>query len=278
MKTPEIIDWIEGLKLKIYPGNEIYRAIFVRGIYDPNLIVVVNSFLTDGSVFIDAGTGIGHFSLLASRVIGKNGRIYAVEPSSRDFERLCDNIELNKLPDVVHPRQFAFLDKNGTEQLSIACEERNLINTIGTEFSSKGVDKIKTEKVNVVRIDDFVENERINKVDFIKLDVEGSETRALRGARNTIEKYRPSLMVGVNETALKSCGSCLKELQQMLRDFKYRTYRLRDDSFFTLEPVSDITKEHVNVVFCLPEDIMPPVLPRPKQLSSVDVIRDFLSK
>jgi FkbM family methyltransferase len=275
MKEPFIIDWFYGLKLKIHPGNEVCRAIFVRGIYDPNSVVVANYMLTTGCVFVDVGANMGDFSLLASQAVGKSGRIYAIEPSSRDFDRLVENVRINSLQDVIVPRKLALLDRSGVVKLSIACEERSYINTVGGEFAFKGVEKINTEEVVAQTIDEFVENEDIDKIDVLKIDIEGGEFRALKGAKNTIGKHRPSIMLGLNREALKSCGATVKELQEVLDGFNYRIYRIVEEPSFALELVTDVSKIHEKVVFCFPADRDPPILPQPEELSIADKVMNF---
>ena len=275
MKEPTIIDWIYGLKLKIYPGNEIFRAIFVRGIYDPNLIVVVNTFLKNGSVFIDVGANMGYFSLLASKTVGKNGKVFALEPSSRDFGRLQDNVKINGLQNI-YPLRLAVSGKVGPIKLLVACEERSALNTTGSEFSFKGVEKVDVEEVDSTTIDRFVRKHYTNgRLDFLKLDIEGSEACALHGAINAIKKYRPAIMLGVNPVALKACGSTVEELQEILKSVEYKVYEIVETPVFALKEVENMSKTHVKVVICLHKNVAPPALPQPKKQSITGWILDF---
>ncbi|MDR3186890.1 MAG: FkbM family methyltransferase [Holosporaceae bacterium] len=278
MKEPETIDWMCGLKLKIFPGNEIFRALFVRGVYDPNLIVVVNALLRKGGVFIDVGANMGYFSLLASRVVGKEGKIFALEPSSRDFGRLQDNIKINNLQKVILPLRLAISGKVGPVKLSVACEERSALNTVANEFSFKGVEKIDVEEVDSTTIDRFVQKKRVSRVDVLKLDIEGSEVGALRGALSTIERYRPAIMLGINAEALKSCGSSVGELQKILKNLRYKIYKIVEDPTFALKEVEDVEKARSKVVFCLHESMVPPSLLQPKERSIMDQISCFFSR
>lgn len=278
MKKPIVMKWIDGLVLRIYPGNEVFRALYVRGIYDPNLNVVVNALLPRGGVFIDAGANMGYFSLLASRKIGDEGRIFAIEPSSRDFIRLVDNVNINNLNDVVANYRLAFTDRIGKANITIASEERSGLNTIGAEFGTKGVEKVCTEEVDTTTVDAFVESEKIKDLHVLKLDIEGSEGSALAGARNTIQKFRPAVMLGIKKSALEACGSGFEQLTRELGDLKYVAYKIvQDPDNFRLEKVDDLSKAEVNVVFCLHESIVPPQLPQPEKKSFMDYVRDFFT-
>lgn len=277
LKQPVMMNWINGLKLRIYPKNEIFRAIFVRGIYDPNLIVAVNSFLHKGSTFIDVGSNMGYFSLLASSVVGEDGTILAIEPSSRDYNRLVDNVNINQLHNI-SPYRLAISDKNGQAKISIACEERSALNTLGTSFGFKGVEKISVEDVETATIDDLVQKEKITSIDVLKVDVEGSELVALRGARNSIEKFRPVIMLGANEGALNACGVDIGELKTLLKDLRYKAYVLVESPRFEFVPCDNLENPNVKIVFCMHDSIVPPSLPQPQQRTLLDAIRDFFTK
>ncbi|MDR2766053.1 MAG: FkbM family methyltransferase [Holosporaceae bacterium] len=277
LKEATVITWMDGLKLKVYPRNEIYRSISVRGIYNPNFIVAIKTLLAqkEGGVFIDVGADMGHFSLLSASAVGSRGRIHAIEPSSRDFGRLKENVSINDLQSVIRIHRLAISDRSGPTKLSVACEERSALNTLGDEFSFKGVEKVTVEDVEAVTIDEFVEKEGVDRLDVLKLDVEGSETRALTGALKTLERFRPAIMLGVNAVALKSCGSSLEELLSLVRRLKYRIYMLAESPTFGLEEISDVAGAHVKVVFCLHEGATPPTLPQPENLSVGEILRDF---
>ncbi|GHU18579.1 hypothetical protein FACS189472_07110 [Alphaproteobacteria bacterium] len=284
-EKPVYMSWINGLVLKLYPKNEICRALFVRGVYNPNQLVVINSLLPKGGVMVDAGCNIGYSLLLASATVGKSGHIFALEPSKRDFDRLLENVKLNRADDVISVYRYAVLDKKGSANLMVAYEERSSLNTLGTEFSVKGVENLAPETVETTSIDDFVFEKKINKVDLLELDIKGSEYLALKGSVKTIERDHPAIVLGINESALKSCGTKMKvkdpetgkeeeivdshisDIKKLLKDLKYRAYKIVEFPAFALEEVRDIEKEHEKVVYCLHESLDPPALPQPEKKS-----------
>lgn len=278
MKTPVVMKWLDDLVVRIYPGNEIYRAIFVKGIYDPNSIVVVNSFLPTGGVFIDVGASFGHFALPAAKQVGPNGRIIAIEPSSRDYNRLIDNVKINNLWNVISSYRLAISNATGTAILNVATEERSALNTLGSEFSFKGVDRVAREEVDTISLDDFVVANQIKRVDVIKLDIEGSELKALQGARDVIAKSHPMIMLGVNSNALRASGTDHDEIQKILNELNYKAYKIVEEPVFALQEIPDLTKEPAKIVFCLPANVTPPALPQPAPCSVVSCIGDFFTR
>ncbi|MDR0581009.1 MAG: FkbM family methyltransferase [Holosporaceae bacterium] len=275
MKKPVVMKWMSNLLLRIHPNNEVFRALFVRGIYDPNLVVVINALLSKVGVFLDVGANMGYISLLASKVIGVGGHIYALEPCSRDFARLLDNINLNSLRGIISVYQLAISDKSGVEELLIAAEERSSLNTLGSEIPVKGVEAIGKEKVRVTTIDEFVKEKKIRKVDVVKLDIEGSELKALEGARKTIMQHRPAIVLGHNRSALKACNSDYSELQKILAEMGYCVYVIVEKPTFVLVRAPDLSKVDARIVICLDKNVAPSILPQPKERSIFDNISDF---
>ena len=298
LKEPIIMNWVDGLTIRIYPKNEIYRSIFVNGIYDPNMVVVAKTFLPQNGVMIEAGANMGYFSMLVSKCLNPEGKIYALEPSKRDFLRLIDNVSINRLSRAISCHNLAVFDKIGTEKLTVACEERSALNTMGSAFSFKGVDKVEVADVMTITLDEFAKNERIERLDVLKLDVEGSELRALLGGKNLIEKFRPAIILGINRNALaaseklpegtpkkekerlekEKVSRIYKDIQQTLKDMRYRTYKLVTSPKFELQPVEDLEQARTNIVYCLHESIVPPEFEQPKQIGVFGKIAQFFSE
>jgi FkbM family methyltransferase len=218
---------------------------------------------------------MGYISLLASKAVGAEGHVYALEPCSRDFVRLSDNINLNDLGEIISARKLATSDESGVEELLIAAEERSSLNTLGSEIPVKGVEAIGKEKVYITTIDEFVKKEKIQKIDVLKLDIEGSELKALEGARKTIAQHRPAIILGHNRSALKACNSDYLELQKILTKMDYRVYVIVEKPAFILTQAPDLSKVDARIVICLDKNVAPPILPQPKERSVFDIISDF---
>lgn len=277
LKKPVVMKWVDGLRLRIYPKNEVFRSIFVRGIYDPNLVVVIKALLPAKGVFFDVGSNMGYCSLLMDKVVGEDGKVFAIEPSERDFLRLVDNVNLNRL-DNVNVYRLAISDKIGKVTISIAPEERSALNTLGTEFSNRGIEKVQTEEVDSTTLDAFVEKEDLSRIDVIKMDIEGSELKALNGARNTIEEYRPALIVGVNKSSLKASDASIEEIEKTLRELRYKMYCLRETPFLAFKEIDDLSQVKGNWIICLHESFVPPSLPQPKKEGFAEKAKQFFTR
>jgi hypothetical protein len=91
------IKWLDGLRVRLQPASETSRAIFVTGRYEPNEFCVLDRILKPGMTFLDIGANVGLYTLFAAKRVMPNGRVLAIEPSSREYEILTRNIDANCL-------------------------------------------------------------------------------------------------------------------------------------------------------------------------------------
>jgi hypothetical protein len=80
--------WLDGLTVHIWPNDDLSRVLYVSGAYEPNTMIVMRSWLMRGATFVDVGANVGMFSIVAARLVGGDGRVYAFEPSERERQRL----------------------------------------------------------------------------------------------------------------------------------------------------------------------------------------------
>lgn len=156
----------------------------------------------DGSVIVDVGANIGTTAMLMSRIVPQS-RIIAIEPTPAGFACLKENVEANKLSNCTII-QAAAGDHLGTTLF----HQSNYI--AGSHIVTSEHPTIREEahaiKVDICTIDSIVERESLERVDFIKIDVEGFEPGVLRGAERTIEKFNPIVFVEFNAFTLCAFG------------------------------------------------------------------------
>ena len=88
------------MRLNLRLGNDVGWCVFVGGMYEANELAFLAAVLEPGMTFVDVGANEGLFTLVGASSVGDGGRVLAVEPSSREFERLGANIALNALDNV----------------------------------------------------------------------------------------------------------------------------------------------------------------------------------
>ncbi len=213
------MNWHHGTRVHVYLGNDLSRCLFVGGCIDPNEFAFLECVLEQGMVFVDVGANEGLYTLFAAK---RAATVLAIEPSSREFDRLRANLELNSFTNV-RARKLALSNHSGEGVLHVSGYEHEGQNTFG-EFSYLGVESSEVEKVPLVRLDDLLNEEGLQKVDIIKLDIEGAEFLALDGARNTLTTSRPLLLLEIFDSALRRQGSSAAEVVALLKSFDYEIY------------------------------------------------------
>ncbi len=221
LSAPLVVPWLDGLLLNIIPGNETCRSVFITGRYEPNEFSVLATALTPGMVFVDIGANMGLYSMYASRRVGNAGRVIAVEPSSREFKQLSANIQLNRLSNV-HTLRAAVCDKIGETELLVAIAAHAGHNTTGGFAYDTALDH--RERVPSVSLDSLVETEKLSRVDVIKMDIEGGELAAICGARETLMRFHPVLLVEVADRSLYHQGATSAQLLDLISTFGYRFF------------------------------------------------------
>jgi FkbM family methyltransferase len=189
---------------------------------------------------VDAGANEGLYTLFAARRVGPSGRVLAVEPSLRELGRLRANVRLNRLDNVrVVPQALA--DREDKARLLLAEAAHAGQNTLGA-FIYAGVAAADEVMVDRVRLDDLLAAQGHDRIDVIKLDIEGAEFAALRGAEETVARCRPALLFELSDDALQRQGASAAALLDFLRSYDYRLYTFDPATGLPLaaEPDSDL--------------------------------------
>ncbi len=221
MPAPVLISWLDGLRVYAYPGDEACRSLFVTGYYEPNEFCVLDKILRPGMTFVDVGANMGLYTLFPAGRVGPQGTVLAIEPSRREFERLQRNVEANALANV-RLVQTAASDRRGEADLLIAGGGRSGHNTLGgfgyeTPLQGK-------ERVQLQPLDEIVEREGLGRLDILKMDIEGAEHAALRGATETLRRFRPMILMELSDRSLQQQGSSGAEVWEFLSHSGYAMY------------------------------------------------------
>ena len=182
------------LKLARNAGVGFATGLYWNGFenYEPATSRTLRFFFERVQTFLDVGSNIGFYSLLAGHW-NQQLRIVAFEPVPQIFRQLEANIRANNLSDRATPFQVALSDKTGTETLylppSDGTHECEMTGTLVADGWQRRKQSSEIE-VRTSRFDDF-EREHPMKVDLIKIDVEDHEAAVLRGMQATLKRDRP---------------------------------------------------------------------------------------
>lgn len=186
-KTDKII-YDNDLIVLLYPEDGIARLVYYFNYHEPIEFRFLNHFLSNEMICVDVGTNIGMYTLFFSK---RAKQVFAFEPFSSALHKLERSISDNHLSNIVCV-QKAVSYQNQKLGL-VTCDDSS--RTYTTNESSD--DDLKN--VDAVSIDNYFAVERIDRLDYLKIDAEGAEASILQGARNTIRKIRPCIQVEIAE-------------------------------------------------------------------------------
>lgn len=224
---PSLIRWYEGIRFRVFLGNDLSRCLYVGGCYEPNEFAFLGDLLAPGMVFLDVGANDGLYSLFASKRVGPSGRVLAVEPSRRERRRLEANLRLNAATNIrVFPE--ALYNRGGEMTLNVAGYEHEGQNTLG-DFHYE-IERAGRETVPVRTLDERVRSEGLKRLDAVKIDAEGAEYAILEGAADTLRTLRPVLLLELLEGTLRRQGGSAARLVDLLNAAGYDLFRFHPRS------------------------------------------------
>lgn len=203
---------------------------FLANNVEPELFWI-KDFLERNAVFFDIGANVGAYLYqLENKLAPQN--VYAFEPNRELYRRL------RRIFPHHHVYPLAISDENKTAEFKIPVINGKVYNsrgTLQTDFVENGEKKFFTEKVKVIKLDDWAGLEGIRRIDFIKIDVEGNEIQTLYGAKNVIKKFRPVLMVEMEQRHHQ------KPLQEMIAEIENWNYTANflNRENFTLQKIDE---------------------------------------
>ena len=196
------------------------------GIYEPSETAFLLRFARPGLRVLDVGANIGYFSVLLGRAAGNAGKVIAFEPSAKTAAIFRSNLELNGLQSIVEVHQAA-----AGAQPSIATfyiDRDHASNNALYDHKLTGAGDRETQEVSVVRIDDVAAG--LIPLDIMKIDVEGAEVEALRGARETLRSSPDAVILcEIAPRWLLAAGHRPNDVIDEIVAFGFEAYELSAD-------------------------------------------------
>lgn len=216
----------DGLNWRLDLREGVDFSVFLLGKFEPDLIGAYKRLIRPGATVIDIGANIGSHTLPLAAQVGKGGRVIAVEPTLYAFERLVEHINLNPdISDHVTPIQMMLMG-SPQEKLATAIESSWPLETPeGAHSEHSGVAKATTGAV-VGTLNDLVAEKSLRRVDVLKLDVDGYDVEVLRGAKDVLAEFRPTIFFEHAPYVIREKGYRAEELEEILRDAGYKFHDL----------------------------------------------------
>jgi FkbM family methyltransferase len=217
------------------------------GEFEATEMSFVEKFLRAGMTVLDVGAHHGLYTLLLSKKVGRKGRVIAFEPSPRECRRLEKHLRFNRCSNV-HLERCAAGSEPGEADLFLVDGFQDWCNSLRPPALPNPTRAV---PVRVRRIDDVLAEQKVSKVDFIKLDVEGGELATLEGATRLLYgESRPAILAEVQDTRTRPWGYPARETIQFLIRMDYRWFAVAAKD--ALLPISCDQEEYDANLVALP--------------------------
>ena len=175
-------DWVEIEGEKMYLDKVDALSLSINGIHEKIITNLIKKEIHSGDVVLDIGAHIGYYTLQFANLVGSTGKVYAFEPEPKNFELLKKNVQINKHDNVVLIQKIVS-DKDGIVEFFIS-----KFDSIGNKLfkSNEAGSSIKIESTT---LDEYFKDLK-KKIDFIKMDIQGGEGKAILGMKNLLKENK----------------------------------------------------------------------------------------
>lgn len=208
-------------KINLYKDSVLSRLIWNK--FEKEETDYMCKVLKKGDVFIDVGSNIGLFSLIASKIVGEEGKVICFEPSPLTYSRLKENVKINNFNNL-DIRNLGLSDSRGELTFYVSKNGYDAWNS----FSPSKDNKLELSiNVPVSTLDFELNDIDKSKIKLVKIDVEGWEKFVLQGAKEFLTNFNPIVMVELTEQNTFNSGYSVHEIYDIMKNFGYTWYRLQ---------------------------------------------------
>lgn len=211
-------------------------AIYLYGAYELRTVQAYRKLIKPGDVVFDIGANIGAHTLRFAQAVSPTGTVHAFEPTDYAFQKLLRNFELNPiLGGRVRLNQMLLC-----ESMEVTPPEK-----IYSSWPLSGQDHVHEQhggrleeisKAQITTLDAYCEANKVDKIDFVKIDVDGNEYTVLKGWENTLRQMRPPILIELAPFAHDSGKSSFDDMIVYLKTIGYKFYDLNARNKLPTEP------------------------------------------
>ncbi len=172
--------------------------------HDQNMLPLLKEFIKNGDVVLDIGAFIGDHTIYYSKLVGDNGSVIAFEPNRDSFFCLEHNLKAYKNVELIN---------------SAIGKEYGFVRTVDV-LGNIGMNFLIPDNLGGIVIYSLNQME-IDRIDFIKIDVEGFELDVLIGGKETINKFKPTMLIEINDATLSRQGISRNDIFAWLQENNY---------------------------------------------------------
>lgn len=207
----------------LYEDSVLSRIIY-NG-FEEQEINFITTTLKPDDIFLDVGSNIGLFSLIASNIVGEKGKVICFEPSPVTYKRLLENIKLNNFTNI-DSRNIGLSDNTGLMTFYTSKNGHDAWDSFAPSADNKLENSI---DVNVSTLDNELDTIDKTRISLVKIDVEGWEKFVLKGGETFLKTNSPAVMVEFTEQNTFNAGYPIHEIFDIMQDWGYTWYRITSE-------------------------------------------------
>lgn len=207
---------------------------------------VVRKLLHKGDIFFDVGAHLGWYTLNASQVVGRKGKVYAFEPNPSVASWLGENCQLNNLKNVSIIKAPV---ADSVAAVDFWVGESDALGSLSKANAIRGSTR-EAKKIKIISttLDSFIKQRRIRKVKIIKIDVEGADLLVIKGGKNFLKRQAPYLIVEVFGLTWEKDRDRDKDIFSYLSRLGYKAYEFVPQGLRLIQKNS-LSPQVINIFF-----------------------------
>lgn len=230
-----------GFRMNLNLQDWIPQDIFIMGEFEPATSAVAKQLLRKGDIVVDVGANIGYFSLLFSRCVGAEGRVYSFEPVPKLASALHKNADLNEFKQITLSN-LALSDHDGHARFYVGPEDNSGLSSLRQPRGSSDTLDVKLARFD--RVFNLGED-----IALVKIDVEGAELAVLRGMNEYLRNNHPHILIEVTQRFLKEMGDSEQSLLEYMHNLGYNCYVIGDSQIELLQSRKQPLPDQWNALF-----------------------------
>lgn len=220
-----IIKMFNNVTIEVDRFSYMGGSIFWTGFHHISEALFLKSFLKPYMTFVDIGANQGEFSLIASSIL-KSGKVMAFEPVTFQRELLEKNKDLNSFISLeIYPFGLSNVESNLPIYTSTVTNLHHGIHEGLSTLYSSG-DRNELQEVIDLKVFDDLFFAKMDKLDFVKIDIEGAELFALQGMKKSLEKFKPLVLIEINEDTFNAAGYTTQDVVTFFDSLDYKFYKI----------------------------------------------------
>jgi FkbM family methyltransferase len=237
---------LEALLLK-FP-KQYCRLLQLAGNNNHEKQFYLNHIKSNDFVF-ELGANRGYFTKIFSNITGVNGQVHAFEAVTPTYEKLrinCHNLNNSNL----HLNNLAVGNENGIVKMNMPVGDDGQASLKKHEMGAWENAEIKQFSVEMIKLDDYVSQKRITRIDFVKCDIEGAELLALKGFSKTLRKLKPALFLEMYTPWMEAFNYTPNELIRFVQSLGYSRFYLSGETLVPLN-IENLNCNEPENILCL---------------------------